>query len=116
MEERQAIRFRDRRTDGRAEVRGRVVRQQEIWLRRDYIQRRHERGGKVQEQRAGDVTEKKTLVPDQVGEAQGTDRSRRERGAQGVENCVAKGGHSDFSVSPRALRACASGANCILET
>lgn len=100
MEERQAVRFRDRRADGRAQVRGRVVRQQEVRLRRDHVQGRHQGGGKVQEQRAGDVAEEKTLVPHPVGQAQGTDRGRRERGAQGVENRAAKGRHRDFPVSP----------------
>jgi len=64
VEERQAVRFRDRREDGRAEVRGRVVRQQEIRLRRDHVQGRHQGRGKVQEQRAGDVAEEETPVPD----------------------------------------------------
>jgi len=58
-----------------------MVRQQEIWLRSDYVQGRHEGGGQVQEQRAGDVPEEKTLFPDEVSQAQGTDRGLRKRGA-----------------------------------
>lgn len=67
------MRFRHRRKDGRAQVRGRMVCQQEIRLRRDHVQRRYQRRGKIQKQRVGNVPEKKTFVPDKVGQAQGTD-------------------------------------------
>lgn len=100
MEERQTVRVRDRRADRRAQVRGRVVRQQEVRLRCDHVQGWHQRGGKVQEQRAGDVAEEETLIPNPVGQAQGTDRGSRERGAQSVENRAAKSRHRDFPVSP----------------
>lgn len=99
VEKRQKVWIWDRREDRRAEVRRGVVCKQEVRLRRDHVQGRHKGGGQVQEQCASHFAEEETLIPDEVVQAQGTDRFLRERGAQGVENCVAKSGHSDISVS-----------------
>lgn len=99
VEERQAHGVRHQRAQRRAALRGGVVRQQEVRLRRDHLPRRHQGGGQVQEQRAHHQPEEAPPLPHPQRQVPRADRRRGQRRAAGLQDRPAKSGHCYFKVN-----------------
>merc|ERR1719510_2719082 len=80
VEERQEVRVWNQRTLGWSQVRGRVVQQQEVWLRSDNVQGRVKGGREVQEQHLDHLEQEEAPLPHPLGQVPRENRLGGERG------------------------------------